>query len=45
MKPYIVTYIDDDGEFNEKLVYAVGKEAAMKLIDFSVSAKEYEVCR
>ena len=42
MKPYIVTYITDDCELKEKLVYAVDKEAAARLIEDTISVKGWD---
>lgn len=40
MTPYIVNYFDEDDELDEILVYAVNEEAAMKVVDNAISAKE-----
>ncbi len=42
LKPYIVTYINDDDELKEKLVYAVNVDAASKIVDSTISVKEWE---
>ena len=42
LKPYIVTYINDDDELKEKLVYAVDADAASKIVDSTISVKEWE---
>ena len=42
MKAYIVTYINDDDELEEKIVYAINAEAAVKIVDSAIGVKEWK---
>ena len=42
MTPYIVTYIDDDENIKETLVYAVDEETAMKVVEDALCAVKYK---